>query len=155
MFLCGDSGRIFTMCLVILVLYLCYFFFSSRRRHTRCALVTGVQTCALPICRHHKNSVASAAPADRMVARTFAAALAPVARAPDQTRAVPKLSTATWLSTCITTMSCSLRTPQCMGGISRVREVIAPARRYSLGGAGRTEEHTSEPQYLRSTSYAV
>src|SRR3546814_10021902 len=31
--------------LVCLVL----FFFSSRRRHTRCALVTGVQTCALPI----------------------------------------------------------------------------------------------------------
>src|SRR3546814_4742851 len=26
------------------------FFFSSRRRHTRCALVTGVQMCALPIC---------------------------------------------------------------------------------------------------------
>src|SRR3546814_9937744 len=30
------------MCCVLL-------FFSSRRRHTRCALVTGVQTCALPI----------------------------------------------------------------------------------------------------------
>src|SRR3546814_9429590 len=30
-----------------LLLYL--FFFSSRRRHTSCALVTGVQTCALPI----------------------------------------------------------------------------------------------------------
>src|SRR3546814_4949720 len=29
---------------------LLFFFFSSRRRHTRCALVTGVQTCALPIC---------------------------------------------------------------------------------------------------------
>src|SRR3546814_16018056 len=28
------------------------FFFSSRRRHTRCALVTGVQTCALPIFAH-------------------------------------------------------------------------------------------------------
>src|SRR3546814_3807163 len=27
-----------------------FFVFSSRRRHTRCALVTGVQTCALPIC---------------------------------------------------------------------------------------------------------
>src|SRR3546814_10333365 len=27
-----------------------FFFFSSRRRHTRCALVTGVQKCALPIC---------------------------------------------------------------------------------------------------------
>src|SRR3546814_12856611 len=31
--------------------YGCCFFFSSRRRHTRCALVTGVQTCALPISR--------------------------------------------------------------------------------------------------------
>src|SRR3546814_6544344 len=31
------------------VLYSDVFFFSSRRRHTRCALVTGVQTCALPI----------------------------------------------------------------------------------------------------------
>src|SRR3546814_9469165 len=30
------------------------FFFSSRRRHTSCALVTGVQTCALPICYLHK-----------------------------------------------------------------------------------------------------
>src|SRR3546814_7982013 len=28
---------------------MCMFFFSSRRRHTMCALVTGVQTCALPI----------------------------------------------------------------------------------------------------------
>src|SRR3546814_18715520 len=27
-----------------------FFFFSSRRRHTSCAFVTGVQTCALPIC---------------------------------------------------------------------------------------------------------
>src|SRR3546814_11798924 len=34
-----------------LVILSCCFFFSSRRRHTRCALVTGVQTCALPICR--------------------------------------------------------------------------------------------------------
>src|SRR3546814_1879078 len=33
------------MCVVM------FFFFSSRRRHTRCALVTGVQTCALPIWR--------------------------------------------------------------------------------------------------------
>src|SRR3546814_11354949 len=30
-------------------LFFVFFFFSSRRRHTRCALVTGVQTCALPI----------------------------------------------------------------------------------------------------------
>src|SRR3546814_7971309 len=38
------------MCLSwILMLCFVWFFFSSRRRHTRCALVTGVQTCALPI----------------------------------------------------------------------------------------------------------
>src|SRR3546814_15564226 len=34
---------------MIVITYL-YFFFSSSRRHTLCALVTGVQTCALPIC---------------------------------------------------------------------------------------------------------
>src|SRR3546814_8699315 len=37
-----------SMCLLI-------FFFSSRRRHTRCALVTGVQTCALPISRKRRR----------------------------------------------------------------------------------------------------
>src|SRR3546814_2327411 len=49
------------MSVLFIELYTCYgllclcirfcFFFSSRRRHTRCALVTGVQTCALPIWR--------------------------------------------------------------------------------------------------------
>ena len=33
-----------------------FFFFSSRRRHTRCADVTGVQTCALPICSNFGHS---------------------------------------------------------------------------------------------------
>src|SRR3546814_8806169 len=35
-----------------------FFFFSSRRRHTRCALVTGVQTCALPISADEASGVA-------------------------------------------------------------------------------------------------
>src|SRR3546814_7694165 len=35
------------------------FFFSSRRRHTRCALVTGVQTCALPISRRRPTGCRS------------------------------------------------------------------------------------------------
>src|SRR3546814_7246369 len=42
------------VCLMLFssVVFFVVFFFSSRRRHTRCALVTGVQTCALPIwCR--------------------------------------------------------------------------------------------------------
>src|SRR3546814_5600075 len=41
------------------VLSFCIFFFSSRRRHTRCALVTGVQTCALPISSRHRNEIAA------------------------------------------------------------------------------------------------
>src|SRR3546814_1056215 len=44
MFCCVVCVCCFCVCVVV-----CYFFFSSRRRHTRCALVTGVQTCALPI----------------------------------------------------------------------------------------------------------
>src|SRR3546814_5796372 len=42
-------GFFVVLLLVVLGLFVCVFFFSSRRRHTRCALVTGVQTCALPI----------------------------------------------------------------------------------------------------------
>src|SRR3546814_6433614 len=33
------------------------FFFASISRHTSCALVTGVQTCALPICRSYKDAL--------------------------------------------------------------------------------------------------
>src|SRR3546814_12248201 len=49
--------------------FLVSFFLSSRRRHTRCALVTGVQTCALPIygrsrsCR--RRALPAARPSDR------------------------------------------------------------------------------------------
>src|SRR3546814_13852424 len=39
------------------------FFFSSRRRHTRCALVTGVQTCALPILKTPLTVIMNAATA--------------------------------------------------------------------------------------------
>src|SRR3546814_3325916 len=47
--LCGVVV-LFLCCCVFWYRALCVvFFFSSRRRHTRCALVTGVQTCALPI----------------------------------------------------------------------------------------------------------
>src|SRR3546814_2647135 len=46
----GELCVVF-LCLWMLLLFVLFFFlFSSRRRHTRCALVTGVQTCALPIC---------------------------------------------------------------------------------------------------------
>src|SRR3546814_1605761 len=45
--------------LYIFVYFSVFFFFSSRRRHTRCALVTGVQTCALPILAGPEIGVAS------------------------------------------------------------------------------------------------
>src|SRR3546814_20620569 len=38
------------ICIMVLLRFCCVcFFFSIRRRHTRCSLVTGVQSCALPI----------------------------------------------------------------------------------------------------------
>src|SRR3546814_2878138 len=47
--------------LYLLTTFASFFFFSSRRRHTRCALVTGVQTCALPIYRTRQRICASQA----------------------------------------------------------------------------------------------
>src|SRR3546814_9328300 len=42
--------RIIVLYVIYCIVYIIiYFFLSSRKRHTRCALVTGVQTCALPI----------------------------------------------------------------------------------------------------------
>src|SRR3546814_3170961 len=41
--------------IMLIFSFMYVFFFSSRRRHTRCALVTGVQTCALPISSGHDS----------------------------------------------------------------------------------------------------
>src|SRR3546814_2651614 len=61
------------------------FFFSSRRRHTRCALVTGVQTCALPI--SHRRI--SRYPADDRDRQDHAAGAARAARGrPDRSAPV-------------------------------------------------------------------
>src|SRR3546814_8449351 len=50
-------------CLVLFIsVVISLFFFSSRRRHTRCALVTGVQTCALPISSDWPAWLTSCAP---------------------------------------------------------------------------------------------
>src|SRR3546814_6090361 len=50
----GYGSEYFVVVVLVFYIYISslfciIFFFSSRRRHTRCALVTGVQTCALPI----------------------------------------------------------------------------------------------------------
>src|SRR3546814_1145829 len=56
-----------------------YFFFSSRIRQTRCALVTGVQTCALPIYHHLKSG------GDRQMALRIRDAGLPLIYVPDMT----------------------------------------------------------------------
>src|SRR3546814_7528656 len=55
---------------LVVSLFLFVFFFSSRRRHTRCALVTGVQTCALPIYGHKSTVHGITAEGDRVAIET-------------------------------------------------------------------------------------
>src|SRR3546814_6618661 len=116
------------------------FFFSSRRRHTRCALVTGVQTCALPIL----------------------GALAPSRTTPDQPlrdgRAVMTSNIRRWPLDAVQSYSphweSSHRAPGCApGSIASSRR--AWARWWSWATVQRSEEHTSELQSLMRISYAV
>src|SRR3546814_3457941 len=51
------------------------FFFSSRRRHTSCALVTGVQTCALPILPY--DPATQFAPISRVASTVFVVVVHP------------------------------------------------------------------------------
>src|SRR3546814_8756101 len=107
-----------------------FFCFSSRRRHTRCALVTGVQTCALPI------SIPRPAP--------------PVLRAAHGRIGGHKGGVSSW--------DHSSRAPYGRAGGAGKPDVRAckasrcpdPSNRI-----GRSEEHTSELQSLMRISYAV
>src|SRR3546814_8046357 len=106
-----------------------FFFFSSRRRHTRCALVTGVQTCALPISRAARRD-------DRQQSWR------PVRDARRSGR---------WLGAAAELC----RAPQ--GQLARLFRL--DARGHPRGricrAAERSEEHTSELQSLMRISYAV
>src|SRR3546814_10889917 len=118
------------LCFFLSVLFL---FFSSRRRHTRCALVTGVQTCALPISvqilagaghRHHART------SDDGRGR---------GTVPDSVQRV-------------------VRAAVCQPG--PVHPVGGGHRSDDFGdqrdpATGRSEEHTSELQSLMRISYAV
>src|SRR3546814_7267248 len=102
-----------------------FFFFSSRRRHTRCALVTGVQTCALPI------SVATS-----LWIATSAVCSAPtvvpcVVTVPDRSETVPS------------------------SAVSAVEDAAPILTRSAACSPVRSEEHTSELQSLMRISYAV
>src|SRR3546814_7691694 len=113
----------------------CTFFFSSRRRHTRCALVTGVQTCALPIsATDHGHPSAATADLDRADAERLYAKV----RSGDFTAAEAELFRAQMLTEMARMSLDDGMTLQIHPGVYR-----------------RSEEHTSELQSLMRISYAV
>src|SRR3546814_1108191 len=101
------------------------FFFSSRRRHTRCALVTGVQTCALPILKRHKN-------------RHF--------RLPPGIQAVPLGPDALIGNAGLNSM---------LETFCPISEFCDDRQSNRYPARSRSEEHTSELQSLMRISYAV
>src|SRR3546814_2544274 len=109
-----------------------FFFFSSRRRHTRCALVTGVQTCALPISAPRASAEALCEDAHRAYRsgvnwddlRYFLE----LARTGKLTAAARRLS---------------------------VEHTTVSRRVQACEASARSEEHTSELQSLMRISYAV
>src|SRR3546814_10315518 len=121
------------------------FFFSSRRRHTRCALVTGVQTCALPISSAAgrrtlppRRDIRRRIPMRRLkisirIAIAFALLLA----------VVGALAALVYANLGILE-SAKHKT-------DHASRILAEIGRYGL----RSEEHTSEPQSLMRISYAV
>src|SRR3546814_7014283 len=114
---------------MVLLCVVVFFFFSSRRLHTRCALVTGVQTCALPIWR--RRSCACRAHSRRPAEGRWCSSGAGCAAGPrGRRRGRP-----------------CRRTAACRSGTSRSRPPWLPRRS--------SEEHTSELQSLMRISYAV
>src|SRR3546814_1852434 len=120
-----------------------FFFFSSRRRHTRCALVTGVQTCALPISQGLDDGVPLAC--IRRAYVPFGTSNQALPRA-DMPPAIARASA-----------------PAPQNVSTRLGPFIAPpvscAIQIPLGSArsidkNRSEEHTPEIQSLMRISYA-
>src|SRR3546814_6899570 len=110
-----------------------FFFFSSRRRHTRCALVTGVQTCALPIWPL----------SDRLEA---------LASRPGTTKSAILVDALTaWLNR----RGASELEDRFAIRLDRLTQAIGRVDRDTLVILERSEEHTSELQSLMRISYAV
>src|SRR3546814_4922234 len=112
------------------------FCFSSRRRHTRCALVTGVQTCALPIYRIVGHGPEINADLIRSVERRSAFHNAELSD--DERRFVEEQIAEGNVDVVFATST------------------LAAGVNFPLGSAVfRSEEHTSELQSLMRISYAV
>src|SRR3546814_7695032 len=125
MYLTLSSALLFLCCFV-------FFVFSSRRRHTSCALVTGVQTCALPISGGAHGEVALAAAILDYYAQHGEAFMTPAS--------VPGAPGAKVLTLPL-------------GILLAVEPWNFPY--YQVARVVRSEEHTSELQSLMRISYAV
>src|SRR3546814_1866601 len=128
------------MCLLL------FFFVSSRRRHTRGALVTGVQTCALPISALIPFRIGVVLPLVLVVGSFTAARSRTPARRSPGCRAA-----------CAGAGSPAAATPRPAPACSPAAPAGAAAgsRAGKKGRPPRSEEHTSELQPLMRNSYAV
>src|SRR3546814_6247272 len=124
------------------------FFFSSRRRHTRCALVTGVQTCALPIwssrrvraaCRRPEPSLSGAERALSLLPGHLLPALSPLPCYSTDVRVIS--SSATVPATPATMLAASRAAARTTAGLVR-----PPLRNQLI--CSRSEEQTTELQSL-------
>src|SRR3546814_9072359 len=120
---------------------LCICFLSSRRRHTRCALVTGVQTCALPI-----SGISYACQSKQDIAQTSCSKKEKVCDEESKSCCANHLSKND-------TKDCdgSCRHGSCHCPTSTI-SIVLP---YNQEITHRSEEHTSELQSLMRISYAV
>src|SRR3546814_6610853 len=134
----------------------CFFlFFSSRRRHTMCALGTGVQTCALPI---SGLPLLIAAYHDRMayvlIATLGGLVFLYLPQTPLSHRMVTLMACAFGMIACYTLGLLSHSFPFFITPVLIFATILVTmvCRFYALG---RSEEHTSELQSLMRISYAV
>src|SRR3546814_10448563 len=112
-----------------------FMFFSSRRRHTRCALVTGVQTCALPISYQKLSAAASATAKDDAIDAVVDELRDRYGEPPREVEGLIAVA--------------RLRRRAARAGLA---DVVAMGPNLRLA---RSEEHTSELQSLMRISYAV
>src|SRR3546814_6745997 len=146
MFVCSPS---LISCLIygplFCSVYFFIFFFSSRRRHTCCALVSGVQTCALPISEVRVVVIDCTEIGASPPTSTFPTLILRPLR-----RGLSTGGGASGMPRLIAVMTASLRgRGKCSrwGGLARTEP-----RKH---GNQRVEEHTSELQTLMRRSYAV
>src|SRR3546814_4870175 len=138
---------------MLCVVVWCLFFFSSRRRHTRCALVTGVQTCALPISTTHLL-------ASVLEHHGWPTAVIGTLSGPRTTPEAPELQALLAAEVAAGRQAVSMEVSShalTLGRVRGTRFAVAVFTNLSHDHLDfhRSDEHTSELQSLMRTSYAV